>query len=372
MDPIHLTLFFTRTVSLETWIRNGSMNREVALYVSLCQKGVKVSFITYGGRKDLEFAKKIPQIEVACNHWNLPSRLYELLIPLLHWKLFRRTDVIKTNQTNGSGVALKVARMWKKPLIARSGFMWSEFAERAALSRELRLARKVEKKVFHDSQKIVVTTPAMKDAISKSYNIDSHKITVIPNYVLTDVFSPQPVSEIENRICFVGRLVEQKNLDTLLEACEGIPVEIHLVGEGHLRASLQESALKKGVRLVFHGNLPHHQLPALICSSSVFVLPSIYEGHPKALLEAMSCGVAVLGTDVPGIREQIVHGETGWLCKSDAQSLRTGVQYLLSNPDLRRKIGINARNFIEDNCSLHRVVEMEFSMLENLKAGEIK
>lgn len=367
MDPMHLTLFFTRGVSLETWMRNGSMNREVALYVRLCQKGVKVSFVTYGGRKDLEFAKNIPEIEVACNYWKLPSRLYELLIPLLHWRIFRSTDVIKTNQTNGSGVALKVARMWRKPLVARSGFMWSEFAERAALSRELRLARKIEKKAFHDSRKIVVTTHAMKDAILNSYNVDSQKIAVIPNYVLTEIFSPQPVPEVEDRICFVGRLVEQKNLDTLLQACEGIPVEIHLVGEGHLRESLQESALKKKVRLVFHGNLPHNQLPALICSSAVFVLPSLYEGHPKALLEAMSCGVAVLGTDVPGIREQILHGETGWLCKSDAQSLRVGIQYLLSHPDLRRRIGGNARNFIENNCSLNRVAEMEFSVLETIK-----
>lgn len=370
MNPIRLTLFFTRTASLETWMRNGSMTREVALYVRLCQMGVKVSFITYGNRKDLDIARNIPEIEVACNYWNLPLRLYELLIPILHWKIFRNTDVIKTNQTNGSVVALKVSRMWRKPLIARSGFMWSEFAERAVLTHELRLARKIEKKVFHESRKIVVTTPAMKDAISENYDIDLRKITVIPNYVLTEVFSPQPVSVVENRICFVGRLVEQKNLDTLLQACEGMPVELHLVGTGHLHASLQDSALKKGVRLILHGNLPHHQLPALICSSSVFVLPSMYEGHPKALLEAMSCGVAVLGTDVPGIREQIVHGETGWLCKSDAQSLRNGVQYLLSNPDLRKKIGANARNFIEDNCSLNRVAEMEFSVLKKIKNGE--
>lgn len=367
---MHLVLFFTRGVSLKTWAENGSLEREIALYLRLQQKGIKVSFVTYGDIRDLEYEPQLQGIQILCNRWNLPLQGYEWLLPLLHASALRRADVIKTNQTNGADIALRAANFWRKPLIARCGYMWSEFAERGGKPKTIRLARQVEKDVFSNSHMIVVTTPAMKHFIEQNYQVDAEKISVFPNYVLTDEFFPQTVEPVQNRICFVGRLTEQKNLISLLRACEGLSVELYFAGEGHLRDSLQVDARKMGVHLVLHGNLPHHQLPELICSSAVFVLPSTHEGHPKSLLEAMSCGVAVLGADSPGIREQIIHGETGWLCGTDAQSMRSAIEYLLSDPELRKRLGANARKFIEENYSLERIVEMEINLLKNY--GDIK
>jgi glycosyltransferase involved in cell wall biosynthesis len=113
----------------------------------------------------------------------------------------------------------------------------------------------------------------------------------------------------------------------------------------------------------------HHQLPEMIRQSTLFALVSPHEGHPKSLLEAMSCGVAVLGADSPGIREQIQHAETGWLCGTDAQSIRAGIQHLLANPALREKLGRNARRFIEENYSIDKIVELEHSLLQKILHG---
>jgi len=365
LKPIRLVLFFTRGVSLHTWAQNGSLEREIALYLRLQQQGVKISFVTYGDKTDLKYKDALQGIEILCNRWNLSRRWYELLIPFLHGRALCHAGVIKTNQTNGADVALRAAKVWRKPLVARCGYMWSEFAERSGKPDMVRLARQVEKDIFTNSQRIVVTTPAMQDFIEKKYQVDARKISVFPNYVMTDKFSLQMVEPVPNRICFIGRLTEQKNLKSLLCACEGLSVELHFAGEGHLMASLQEDARTMAIPLVLHGNLPHHQLPELIHSSAVFVLPSTYEGHPKSLLEAMSCGAAVLGADSPGIREQIKHGETGWLCGTDEQSIRTGIQHLLNDPPLREKIGRNARRFIEENYSLDKVVELEYSLLKD-------
>lgn len=361
-----VTLFFTRGVSLQTWVKNGSLEREIALYLRLQQKGVRVSFITYGDKTDLQYRDRLQGIEILCNRWNLSPRRYEQLIPLLHAYALSRASLIKTNQTNGADVALRAARLWRKPLLARCGYMWSEFAEKSGNVTELTLARRIEREAFSHSVKAVVTTQEMKRFIATTYEISSEKIQVIPNYVLTDVFSPQAVKPASNRICFIGRLAEQKNLFSLVQACEGLYVDLNLIGEGHLRATLYEKAKELGVQLTLRGNLPHSQLPSIICQSELFVLVSLHEGHPKSLLEAMSCGAAVLGADSPGIREQIVHGETGWLCGTDAQSIRAGIRHLLANPSLREKLGRNARRFIEENYSLDKIVEMEYSLLQNV------
>jgi glycosyltransferase involved in cell wall biosynthesis len=367
-----LSLFFTRGVSLQTWAQNGSLEREIALYLRLQQKGVKVSFITYGGRQDLNYAVELHGIEILCNRWNLPQRWYEFLIPFLHLQTLRHVDVIKTNQIDGADVALRTAQILRRPLIARCGFMWSSLMQSRGRINDAKRAREVERTVFTNARSVVVTTSSMQEYVLKNYGVPNERTYVIPNYVLTDIFSPKKIPPISNHISFVGRLNEDKNLLSLVEACANLNVELHFVGEGHLRDSLRERARELHVQLTLHGILPHEQLPSFIRQSVMFVLVSPHEGHPKSLLEAMSCGVAVLGADSPGIREQIIHGETGWLCGTDSQSIRMGIQYLLSQPELRQKLGENARKFIEKNYSLDHIAEMEFSMLQNIKSGENK
>jgi len=364
-----LILFFTRGVSLKTWASNGSLEREIAIYQRLQEKGVEVTFVTYGGIDDLQYENRLQGVHILCNRMNLPQNWYEQWLPWLHDLSFNTADIIKTNQINGADVALRAAKFWRKPLIARCGYMWSDFAGFSGKHEEARRARQIEQSVFSNAERVVVTTPAMKEYAIKQYALAPEHVQVIPNYVLTDVFSAGAQKPQPNRICFIGRLSEEKNLPALIQACMGLDVELVLIGEGHLRASLQEFAKQLGVNVSMPGNLPHHQLPDTIRQSAIFTLVSPHEGHPKSLLEAMSCGTAVLGADSPGIREQIVHGETGWLCGTDAQSIRAGILHLLANPSLREKLGRNARRFIEENYSLDKIVEMEYSLLQTVVNG---
>ncbi len=369
---ICLTLFFTRGVSLKTWEQIGSLEREIAPYVRLSQKkGIQVSFVTYGDTTDLKFRDQLSGIEILCNRWRLPSRIYEKLIPFLHAHAFTRTDLIKTNQTNGADTALRTARLWQKMLLVRCGYMWSDFAMRGGRVQEGMMARRIERSVFTAAQHVIVTTASMKDYIIENYYVPSKRIHIIPNFVLTDIFNPDNIQKVSKRICFIGRLSEQKNLFSLVQACTGLDVELVFIGEGQLRTALQEKAMEINVPLSLAGNLPHHQLPEEIRQSALFALVSYFEGHPKALLEAMSCGAAVLGADSPGIREQIIHGETGWLVGTDPDSIRSGIQHLLANPSLRQKMGANARRFAVENYSLEKIVEAEYMLImEIMKNNE--
>jgi glycosyltransferase involved in cell wall biosynthesis len=167
----------------------------------------------------------------------------------------------------------------------------------------------------------------------------------------------------------VGRLSQLKNPQLLIRACAGLDVELVMVGDGPLRPAVEELGAELKVRLRLMGNLPHRELPGVLNQAAIFLLTSQIEGHPKALLEAMSCGLAVIGVDSPGIRELICHQENGWLCPADENSIRAAIQQLLAQPYLRAELGRNARRFVAENFAFERVIEMEISALRELCTG---
>lgn len=370
---LQLVLFFTRGVSLRTWDQVGMFEREVAIYRRLQKHGVQVTFITYGDARDLSYADRIPGIRILCNHWGLTAQCYKRWLPILHgWHLWR-ADVYKSNQTMGADVALRAARLYHKPLIARCGYMWSYFASRAQGddSEAAQLARKQEKQVFTAADRVVVTTKQMQNYVVEQHNLKNSKIKVIPNYVLTDFFRPNKAGNCKSgRISFVGRLNDQKNLFALLEAVRGLNVELDIIGSGSQRKVLEKLGRENKVNVHFLGNRPHAELPQYFNRSDIFVLPSSYEGHPKTLLEAMSCGLPVIGTDVPGIRELVRHRETGYLCGTLPSEIKAAIQDVLGDKKLQIKIGKNARKFVVDNFSIEHILKLELALLRELTTGK--
>jgi glycosyltransferase involved in cell wall biosynthesis len=172
-------------------------------------------------------------------------------------------------------------------------------------------------------------------------------------------------------MCFVGRLSAVKNLENLIQAVSQLSHgSLVVIGEGEQRPRLESLARQSHARVEFKGRLPNEQIPLEINRSEIFILPSLSEGHPKALVEAMSCGAAVIANDAPGMRELVEHGKTGWLCQVDAASLQDAIQALMSNPTLREALGRNARRYALENFALERVVEMEAQAIEEVCRGK--
>lgn len=349
------------------------MAREVALYKALLPHLGGVTFVTYGDASDLEFSARLDGIQIVCNRWRLPPHWYQRFLTYFPASWHRGKTIVKSNQMAGADLALAVASRLGKPFIARCGYLYSDFIEKDFGPKSVQASRAValETLVFGKADRIVLTTEAMRQTVMRRYSVAPQKIRIIPNYVKTDHFAPRESQDVAKnhgqfRILFVGRLKEQKNLFTLFHAVAQIDVELWLVGDGPLKTELENLAKKNHINVRFFGNVPHDDLPHIMWQADLFILPSHYEGHPKALLEAMSCGMAVIGTHVPGIREVISHKKNGILCPENVTGIRQAIQSLMGDPQLRSHLGENARKHVLATVDLERTVNHELAVLREI------
>lgn len=153
------------------------------------------------------------------------------------------------------------------------------------------------------------------------------------------------------RLLFVGRLVEKKGLDVLLEALRTLPADVacslEVVGDGPLRELLEEAAA--GLPVTFLGQLSRHDLMRRYVESDVVVVPSVLagsgdqDGLPVALLEAMAAGCAVVASDLPGINEAIERDVSGVLvAPGDAAALGSALALLVADGERRAAMGFAA------------------------------
>jgi glycosyltransferase involved in cell wall biosynthesis len=163
------------------------------------------------------------------------------------------------------------------------------------------------------------------------------------------------------RALFVGRLVDVKSLDTLIEAVAMLPrasLSVAICGDGPLRQRLQRLAQDGEVddRIVFLGE--RRDAAALMAAADVLVLPSRQEGLSNALLEAMAAGCAVVASRVGGNVELVQDGHTGLLFPAgEAPALARALLSLHQDPDLRERLGRAARAFVDDRFSVGRMVD---------------
>ena len=116
----------------------------------------------------------------------------------------------------------------------------------------------------------------------------------------------------------------------------------------------------------FLGIVPNSKIPKVMARYPIYILPSFYEGHPKTLLEAMSCQMAVIGTKVTGIKEVIDDGVNGLLCGTSSESIAVCIEQLLHDEALRNKLGTEARKKIRNYFSLEKIVSTEIQIYKEI------
>lgn len=365
----NLGLLMTRGISLREWDKAGNLERELRPYSELANSFGKIFIFTYGTNSDLKYQSLLPlNIKIIKRPTLIPATLYMFLMPLMHAKIFRSIDIIKTNQMDGSWAGVIAKKLFKKKLIVRCGYEWlNYFRTTNALSYKKVIAKVVERWSYKNADKIVITSEGDKDFIRENFDIHESRIEVVRNYIDTEKFKPDnSIAKESNRIVFVGRLHKDKNLLMLLNSLKDIDCRLVLIGQGSQEQEIRNLASKQGIDIEMLGKVSQERLPQELQKSSIFVLPSKSEGNPKALLEAMSSGLACVGTNVKGIREVISNNDDGLLVELSPESLREKIIMLLENTELRGKLGFNARQKIICSYSLSSVIEKETLIYKNL------
>lgn len=363
-----LALFFTRGMSLKEWDNRGLLDREIKWYNQLAKFFKRIYFFTYGNKGDLEYQELLAEnIVIVPNSSRLRNKnIYSFLLPFIHRETLRKVDILKTNQMDGSWAAVIVKKLFKKPLVLRTGYTWSRFCEREGKRLKRWVVEWIERIAYSNADAVIVTSSEDLEYLREKYGLSDILATVVPNYVDTELFRPMRVKKKPNSLCFVGRLTRQKNLMALLEALVGTPYSLDIIGEGEEEENLKRFVKRRGLKVNFLGTIPNQRLPEVLNQYEVFVLPSLYEGMPKVLLEAMACGLPVIGTDVEGIREIIHHGKNGFLCGLEVESIKKTLTELMTSRIVKKKLGGNARKTIENYFSLESCLTKELTLLSNI------
>jgi glycosyltransferase involved in cell wall biosynthesis len=302
---------------------------------------------------------------------SLPYRLYALVSPMTYPREFAACDVLRVFQATGALPAIVARARFGTPYAVTYGYRYAEFARTEGRRIGALWLELVERLALRYASAIIVTTAQLQAHLQRA--APPERIHLIPNGVDTAQFAPGPpgIRPDPATVIFVGRLEAQKNLARLIEAMRRVqeqhPARLVLVGEGTLRPMLQAQARDLGVAVEFAGIVEHSALPALLCVADVFVLPSLIEGHPKTLLEAMACGLPCVASDCEGNREVIEDGQTGLLAlPDDAGVLAAQITRVLEDEGLARALGVRARETVVRQYDLNSLLAREVALLQSI------
>jgi glycosyltransferase involved in cell wall biosynthesis len=303
-----------------------------------------------------------------------PNRLYALLLPFAYRRQLRQCEALRVEQFPGVIPALVARWLWGIPFVVTYGYHYAEVARIAGSRVKPRLYRWLERLAFPRAAGVIVTSSEMEARLRS--HPDHPRLACFPNGVDTERFSPRagprPAGS-RRTVIYAGRLEPEKNLARLIDALASIRApapRLVLLGDGSLRETLERRARAAGLEVEFPGVVPHSELPRHFREADCFALPSLTEGHPKALIEAMACGLPCAASARGGIPTLLEDGVTGLLFDpEDIQDIARAIGRLLTDPALARKLGGQARAVALDRYDAHALLKAEVSFVQSLAGG---
>lgn len=294
---------------------NGGGERwivEVALRLSLLKHEVVIVTTRFGGGVDSSFDSRLTDNFCLTELPFLKLPYLGLLFPIPVYfrklnRLFKSADVVYFNNVFPFQELIMLAAklIYKKPIINMYQSPIYSSGRRTKLYQSVVSSKIVR---FFDAQHVL--NEADRQVLTKW---KAKNIHYIPNGVSTDKFVPSGISSgAKFKVLFVGRLNYHKGFDILLELIgiiynnQGLlcdeDVEFSIIGNGFFKSPAQD--LQKRYRNVeYIGQIKHEALPEFYAYASLLIMPSRWEGMPLVALEAQSCGLPIVASDIPGLRE---------------------------------------------------------------------
>jgi glycosyltransferase involved in cell wall biosynthesis len=242
----------------------------------------------------------------------------------------RRADLVHAHWLPSGAIAATCGR----PFVVQ---LWGTDVELA------RRARGLARSVLRRARLVVCASNALAEAARE---LGAGEVRVIPS----GVEIPADVGEEAKppEVLFAGRLSPEKGILDLVEATRPAGIPLVVAGDGPLRDRVPEA----------RGFVPHDELGPLYDRAAVVACPSHREGFGVACAEAMAHARPVVAGAVGGLRDLVVHGETGLLVPpGDVAALRAALEQLLAKPELRRRYGAAGRERVREHFSWDTVTD---------------
>jgi glycosyltransferase involved in cell wall biosynthesis len=380
-----LVLFLSNGGSLTRWKAEDILSREILLYLQFIRSRVfeRVFVFSYDTADQsllAELRKTDPAfagIEVltppkAFGRLSGPlAACYGFLGVALHARAIVGADWLKTNQISGAWAAIFARWTLGPKLLIRLGYMLSRRFALNGQKAKAAVASFVEGVAFRAADQVLVTSEEAAKLLKTDAAI-AHKVSLSPTYVDVSLFRAKEDYAFDEPVIWIGRFEPQKNILNLVKACQAIGRPLHLVGSGSLEADIRALATQGRTEIKLLGRLPNEDLAPLLRTYSVFALPSLHEGLPKVLIEAMAVGLVCVGSAIPGVVDLIEDGVSGYLIEGfTPEAIAARLADAFSERDEAR--GRAARAVIEKTFSLERYVVREAAVYgaKNPTASEV-
>ncbi|HTY45797.1 MAG TPA: glycosyltransferase family 4 protein [Patescibacteria group bacterium] len=222
-------------------------------------------------------------------------------------------------------------------------------------------------------KRVIAISPPVREHLAADFKVPPERIRVIPHGIDTSRFScaggtgkPQRKKELGLGpgpvIGIVARLSDVKGHRYLIEAMKPVVAEVPdaqllIVGEGKMEPELAALRGRLGLEQCVRFMPTVSDTAGVLAAMDIFVMPSLNEGLGLGIMEAMACGLPVIGSAVGGIRSLIVHGTNGLLVEpADAKQLAGAMLELLKDPPRRTRLGERGRLFIAEHFSLEQMI----------------
>jgi phosphatidylinositol alpha-mannosyltransferase len=295
-------------------------------------------------------------------------RLYALLMPLLHARAMRGCNVLRVEQFTGVLPAVIARAVHGVPYVVTYGYDYDGIARLAGSRVKPAYFGWLRRLAIPRAAGLILPNPELAAALRARW--PAVPALDMPNGVDPDRFRPAraPVPDRRERVLlYVGRLSPEKNLLRLVEAVARLatrPVRLVLIGDGPDAAAIRARAAALGASVELAGVVPNGRMPERFAGADCFVLPSLTEGHPKALLEAMSAALPCVVSDRGGNRLLVDHGDNGLrVDPEDVAALAAALDRVLADATLAARLGKAARERVLARYDLNRLLAAEVAFV---------
>ena len=297
-----LYFFLTRNSTLKSWHNAGTIERELKIYLDLAKNtNLDLIIFSYGIMEDEKKIIEDLNLNISVFGINnklsiLPRRLRNILhLLFFSFQYSKSKGIIQTNQLSGSLNALFFSKFSKNKMFLRMGYYYTHF--RGITLNEV--PRSLEKILFRNVEKIIVTNPLASDFINR--NSKFRNCIYIPNFIDKDIFCYSN-QDLEFDFIYVGRFVDRKGSNKFIEMIKENPSKKFLLITDVNKIS-NLNYLESFGNLLIKNTIKNRELPRYFNKSIFMVALSDYEGCPKSYIEGAACGCSLIYNDVAGVAE---------------------------------------------------------------------